>query len=119
MARESVSLEPITPALLDEVRDAIVRAIAPDRIILFGSAARAGEGAPHDIDLYVIKRGVTDRRATERQIEQLFLGRRFALDVLLSTPDQVEQSLKAGNSFLVQEVFGRGRVLYERAAHSA
>jgi hypothetical protein len=37
----AVPLEPITPALLDEVRKAIVEAIAPDRIILFFGSARS------------------------------------------------------------------------------
>jgi predicted nucleotidyltransferase len=114
MTREPVLLEPITSALLDEVRDAIVAAIAPDRIILFGSAARQGSAAPHDIDLYIIKNGLKDRREAERRIEQLFQGRLFALDVLISTPEQVEMSLQGGNSFLAQEVLGKGRVLYER-----
>jgi predicted nucleotidyltransferase len=114
MTREPVLLEPITPTLLDEVRDAIVAAIAPDRIILFGSVMRQGSAAPHDIDLYVIKSGLKDRREAERRIEQLFQGRLFALDVLISTPEQVEMSLQGGNSFLAQEVLGKGRVLYER-----
>jgi len=114
MAREVIPLEPITSELLNEVRDAIVECIAPDRIILFGSAARQGDSTPHDVDLYIIKSGLRDRREVERRIEQLFEGRLFALDVLIRTPEQVEASLKAGNSFLAQEVFGKGQILYER-----
>lgn len=114
MVREAVTLEPITPALLDEVRDAIIECIAPDKIIVFGSAACPDGSTPHDIDLYVIKSGLRDVREAVRRIEQLFNGRMFALDVLVRTPDQVEASLKAGNSFLAKEVFGKGRVLYER-----
>ena len=112
MRREPVALEAITPELLNEVRDTIVKHIAPDRIILFGSAARLDSSAPHDIDLYVIKSGLKDRREAERRVEQLFQGRLFALDVLMSTPEQVDLSLRGGNSFLAQEVFGKGRVIY-------
>ena len=114
MDRRTVSLEPITPTLLNEVRDAIVASISPDRIIVFGSAARQGDSMPHDIDLYVIKSGLQGRREAERKIEQLFQGRLFALDVLVRSPEQIDASLKAGNSFLAQEVFKKGQVLYER-----
>lgn len=114
MVRKAMPLEPITPALLNEVRDAIVKCIAPDQIVVFGSAARQGDSTPHDIDLYIIKSGLRDRREAERRIEQLFEGRLFALDVLIRTPEQVEASLKAGNSFVAQEVLKKGRILYER-----
>ena len=114
MRREPVALEAITPELLNEVCDTIVKYIAPDRIILFGSATRREEVAPHDIDLYIVKSGLADRREAERRIEQLFEGRLFALDILVSSPEQVDRSLKAGNSFLAQEVLGKGQILYER-----
>jgi len=114
MAREPVVLEPITPALLDEIRDAIVTRFAPAKIILFGSAVHGDHSAPHDVDLYVIKEGVQDVREAARKIEELFNGRLFALDILVRTPEQLQASLKAGNSFLAQEVFGKGRILYER-----
>ncbi len=112
MTRDPVVLEPITPALLDEVRDAIVACLAPDKIILFGSAVRADSPSPHDIDLYVIKEGIQDVRAAARKIEELFSGRLFALDVVVRTPEQIRAGLKAGNSFLIHEVLGKGRVLY-------
>lgn len=114
MVREAATLEPITPALLAEVRDAIIECIAPDKIILFGSAMRTDGSTPRDIDLYVIKSGIRDVREAARRIERLFNGRLFALDVLVRTPEQVEASLKAGNSFLAKEVFGKGLVLYDR-----
>lgn len=119
MTGQPLSLEPITPQLLEEVCSVIVQTIDPERVILFGSAARGGDEVPRDIDLYVIRRGPHDRREIERRIEELFLGRLFALDVLVATPEQVETSLKAGNSFLSQEVFQKGRVLYERARQAS
>ena len=48
-------------AVLDEIVRRIVEVAAPEKIILFGSAAR-GEMGPHsDVDLLVIKSGVTHR----------------------------------------------------------
>ena len=38
--REKIKLEPITPELINEVIERIVKAIDPDKIILFGSLAK-------------------------------------------------------------------------------
>jgi predicted nucleotidyltransferase len=114
MKSETVLLESITPSLIAEIRDEIIENIAPDQIILFGSAARSDVKAPHDIDIYVIKEGIQNGREVERRIEELFAGRLFALDVIVRTPEQVEASLKGGNSFLSQQILAKGRILYDK-----
>lgn len=114
MKREAVILEPITPELVAEIRDRIIEYIAPDKIILFGSAARNDVKEPHDIDIYVIKEGLQDVREVERLIDELFAGRFFALDVIVRTPEQVEVSLRGRNSFLSQQILAKGRILYDK-----
>ncbi len=50
---------------LDDIIRRIVQTVKPERIILFGSAAR-GEAGPHsDIDLLVIKSNVHRRRTAQ------------------------------------------------------
>lgn len=112
--REKVQLEPVTPSLIKEVRDRIVEYLNPDKIILFGSAVKENMSEPHDIDLYIIKRGIQNVREVERKIDKLFVGRLFALDVIVRTPEQVEAILRSGNSFLSQQIIAKGRVLYEK-----
>ena len=114
MGREEIILEPITLSLIEEVRDSIVEYLAPDKIILFGSVVKGNMQKSHDIDLYVIKRGVQNVREVERKIDELFAGRFFALDVIVRTPEQMESSLRSGNSFLKQEIIAKGRVLYDK-----
>jgi len=114
MNREKIMLEPITSSLIEEIRDKIVDHLDPEKLILFGSAIREGSN-PHDIDIYVIKRGIYNVRETERKIDELFAGRLFALDVIVRTPEQVENSVKSGNSFLLREVMTKGRVLYDKS----
>jgi uncharacterized protein len=114
MKREPIILEPITSSLIAEVRDKIVQYFNPNQIILFGSATRDDVKAPNDIDLYVIKDGIQDVRQAERDIEELFTGRLFALDVIVRTPEQVEMSLKGGNSFVSQQILAKGRILYDK-----
>jgi predicted nucleotidyltransferase len=113
MNKEKIILETITSSLIEEVKDKIIEYLDPDKLILFGSTAKEDDD-PHDIDIYVIKRGIYNTRKIEREIDELFAGRFFALDVIVRTPEQVENSIKSGNSFLLKEVIAKGRVLYDK-----
>ena len=114
MKREEITLEPITVALIQEIQDKIIECINPYKIILFGSVIKGYMESAHDIDMYVIKEGIEDVRKAEREIDELFEGRLFALDVIVRTPRQLERSLAGGNTFLQQEVMTRGKVVYDR-----
>lgn len=109
-----MNLEPITPSLIEEVRDRIVEYLNPEKIILFGSVVKENIEEPHDIDVYVVKRGIRNVREVERKIDELFAGRLFALDVIVRTPEQIETGVRSGNSFLSQQIIAKGRVLYEK-----
>ena len=114
MEREKIVLESITPSLIEEIRDRIVEHLDPDRIILFGSVVKENMQEAHDIDIYIIKQEIPNVREVEREIDELFAGRLFALDVIVRTPEQMEDSLRSGNSFLSQEIIAKGRVLYDK-----
>ncbi len=61
--------------MLDEIIHRIVEVAQPDRIMLFGSAARDQMGANSDVDLLVIKSGNFHRgRLTEEIYMNLFFG---------------------------------------------
>jgi predicted nucleotidyltransferase len=100
--------------MLAEVVARIVAAVAPDRIVLFGSRAH---GKPHehsDIDLLVVKSGVERPRDVAEEIYGLFWDRAVALDVLVTSPDRIAKELARGNSFLRSHILARGEVIYER-----
>jgi len=76
-------------ALLDEVVRRVVEAADPERIILFGSAAR-GELLPDsDLDLLVVKSGVTHRWRLTTRIYDSFSGLGVPVDVVVVTPDDI------------------------------
>jgi len=76
---------------LEEIIRRIVQAAQPERIILFGSAAR-GEMRPHsDVDLLVIKSGEFDQSRLVSDIYVNLHGVGQAVDVILVTPEQVER----------------------------
>src|SRR5271157_6415090 len=74
--------------LADVVRR-VVEAAKPDKIILFGSAARGEMGPNSDVDLLVVKRGKFDQGTLTEDIYQRLYGVGQAVDVVVVTPEQV------------------------------
>jgi len=75
--------------LLDEVVRRVVEVASPDRIILFGSAARGEAGDDSDLDLLVVKAGVPHRRRLAQRVYRSLLGLEVSVDVLVVTPEDV------------------------------
>lgn len=77
--------------VLEEIIRRVVEAAQPDKIILFGSAAREEMGPNSDVDLLVIKSGNYHKgRLTEKIYLHLF-GVGQAVDVIVATPEDIER----------------------------
>ena len=76
--------------LLDEIVHRIVEVARPERIILFGSAARGGLGKDSDLDFLVIKAGVSHRRKLAQQIRLRMFGIGMPMDIVVVTPEDIE-----------------------------
>lgn len=105
----------VTDALLQEMTQRIVEAFHPYKVILFGSYAY---GTPHedsDIDLLVImdsEESMSKRMIQVREVAKIpFLP----MDILVYTPEEIEQRLKIGDFFFI-EILEKGKVLYARDA---
>ena len=79
------------PAILDEIVRRVIEVAQPDRIIVFGSAARGQMGPDSDIDLLVIKGGITSRRTLVQQIYLHLFGVPAPVDIIVVTPPDVER----------------------------
>ncbi len=116
----SVTLDPrlrteeITPDLIQYIVERIVQAVNPARIIVFGSQARNEEKAGSDLDLFIINDTHRPNRVVRQTIERLLFGRRFGIDIIVRTPAEVAANLSDGNPFYVWDIFGEGKVLYDR-----
>jgi predicted nucleotidyltransferase len=75
--------------LADVVRQ-VVEAAHPDKIILFGSAARGEMGPNSDLDLLVIKSGKFNHARLLTAIYRHLEGE-AAVDVVLTTPEDLER----------------------------
>lgn len=96
--------------LLEEVVRRIVETAAPEKIILFGSAARGEMEPDSDLDLLVVK-SCADRREVARAISESLRGIGLPKDVLVVTPEDVEEQ-KDIPGMTIRAALREGRVLY-------
>ena len=95
---------------LDEIIRRIVEVAQPEKIILFGSAAR-GEMGPHsDIDLLVIKSGA-HRLELTGQIYRQMHGIGEAVDIVVVTPEDVER-YRHSQALVIAPALREGKVAY-------
>jgi predicted nucleotidyltransferase len=89
----------------------IVAAAHPQRIILFGSAARGDGNDQSDIDVLVIADETSHRRKTAQAIYRHLLGSCLPVDVVVAKPSDLE---KYGQSIglIYREALRDGRDLY-------
>jgi uncharacterized protein len=97
--------------VLAEVVRRIVRVAAPERIVLFGSAARGEAGSDSDLDLLVIKPGRYHRGRLTDAIYRSLIGVGQAVDVVVVTPEDVDRYRDA-LGLVIAPALREGRVVY-------
>jgi predicted nucleotidyltransferase len=103
---------PVTEEALAVIVQRLVPALQPDKIIVFGSYIYGTPSPDSDLDLLVIFE--TRARPVDRyvKVSSLLRPRPFPLDILVKTPEEIEQAFAQGDPFIV-EILTQGRVLYE------
>ncbi|MAE70826.1 MAG: hypothetical protein CME06_10195 [Gemmatimonadetes bacterium] len=110
MSRERAANE-IDEVELEKIVAAIVRLAEPEKLILFGSAARGEMTPDSDLDFLVIKRGV-HRRHLAREIRKSLGLRFYPIDILVVHPEDVEHY--GDSPFLVyRAALEEGRVVHD------
>lgn len=98
-----------------EVLAAIVQRIVevahPERIILFGSAAREEMHSHSDVDVLVVKGGAFDQSQLLGDIYMNLHGVGQAVDVILVTPEQVER-YRDTHCLVIAPALREGREIY-------
>jgi predicted nucleotidyltransferase len=103
-------MKPVEQEILDKIIQRIVEVAAPEKIILFGSAARGEMGPNSDVDLLVVKSGVHRRRLTQAIYMNLF-GVGQAVDVVVVTPEDIER-YKDSFALVIEPALREGKVVY-------
>jgi uncharacterized protein len=99
-------LEPYLRVLVDKVH--------PEKIILFGSQAYGDPTEHSDVDLLIVRRGITSSKASNLEIRDLFWNvdaPPTSFTLLSRTPEQLDEKL-ANGSPVYQEILEKGLLLY-------
>lgn len=99
------------PAVVADVIQRVVEAAQPEKIVLFGSAARGEMGPDSDLDLLVIKGGKFNRRRVTVAIRRNLRRVDAAIDVVLVTPDEVER-YRDSHCLVICPALREGKVIY-------
>jgi predicted nucleotidyltransferase len=112
---EGASAGPLDEKVLEEVVRRVVEVARPQRIVLFGSAARGTDSRPDsDLDLLVVKEGVHRRRLAATIYEGL-IGVGRAVDIVVVTPQDIERFGKSP-TLVIEPALREGRVVYDAAS---
>lgn len=91
----------------------IANQFKPEKIILFGSYAYGNPTADSDVDMLVVLSSEGNNfRKTWEILNQT--QPKFAVDLLVRTPAEIEQRL-AWNDLFLREIIEKGKVIYESA----
>ena len=98
------------PGILADTIERVVQAAKPEKIILFGSAARGTMGPDSDLDLLVIKGGEFDRHRITTAIYRNLSGA-IAVDAVVVTPEEIER-YRDTHCLVIRPALRDGRVVY-------
>ena len=89
----------------------IIEKYKPEKIILFGSAARGDSDADSDVDFLIVKKDTPYLGAERiRELSRL-IARDIAVDFLVYRPDEFGKRLSMGDPFL-ETIIREGKTLY-------
>ncbi len=93
----------------------IVEAVQPEKIIVFGSAARGTMKPGSDLDLLVIKRGEFHHIELAQRIYRAMGIHKIAVDLTVATPEDVD---KYGDAYglVLYSALREGKLIYDAEA---
>ena len=101
------------PAALQATLDRLVGALAPERIVLFGSYAKGDAHPGSDIDLLVVAEVAGDLEFYLRSARHLVARSFPRIDLVICTKDDLEQA-SAGRLPFIQSALETGITVYRR-----
>jgi len=96
--------------VLQDILARILTVTRPEKVIMFGSAARGDAGPDSDIDLLVIA-NVAHRRKTAQMIYRKLIGVGAPVDVIVVTPGDLRKYRNSVGT-VFRTAIREGRVIY-------
>jgi len=98
---------------IQEIIEKIAQNFFPEKIILFGSYAGGKPGPDSDMDLMIIMDTELPKYKRATQIRLLFNPTPCPMDILVYTPEEIEDWNGVTNH-IITEVMEKGKVVYEK-----
>lgn len=99
---------------INRITNKIVEDYKPEKIILFGSAARGKFHEGSDLDFCIVKNSYKRRDNRSIDVFRILseLNRELPIDIIVYTPKEFDQQRNCKNSF-VEDIVEEGKMLYE------
>ena len=99
---------------LDQIVNMIISAIAPDKIILFGSYARGDYRKNSDIDILILKKGLKNEREVINELYMDFFNKKIPMPIDLIAVDYDKyDNLNSDIGYIYKTIKQEGKILYE------
>lgn len=85
----------------------------PEKVILFGSAARDEFEEGSDLDFFIIKETKLPRHRRPLEIYRFLDDRDLPIDFIIYTPQEFKERFSLGD-FFIKRILKEGKVLYEK-----
>lgn len=109
--------QPPSPSLAQKIQWLLedLKAYQPEKVILFGSAARGDADERSDLDVVIVKQ--TSALFVQRSVDaaKCLRPKIGPIDLLVYTPEEFRRMIEDEVPF-IEHVLREGRVLYEEAA---
>jgi predicted nucleotidyltransferase len=96
---------------IESITTQIIEKYKPEKIILFGSAARGESGSDSDADFLIIKKEIPFYGADRIRELSRIVNRNIPVDFLVYRPEEFEKRVEMGAPFL-KAIIKEGKVLY-------
>lgn len=106
-------IEEINEDLISDITRLIIKAVDPEKIILFGSYAYGKPSKNSDLDILVIMRSKLPRYKRSVPIYKVLAGMLIPKDIIVYTPQEVEEWSDVPQAFITTAVT-RGKTIYEK-----
>ncbi|PYV19622.1 MAG: hypothetical protein DMG21_01000 [Acidobacteria bacterium] len=106
-------MSPLSDEIVREIVRRIVETAQPEKVILFGSRARADARTNSDFDVLVITRSDEPRHQRSAALYVALADLPVEVEVMVYTPEEVEEWSQVPQAFVTTAV-REGTTIYER-----
>ena len=105
--------------IIEILKNKINNAVAPDKIILFGSYARGDANETSDIDIFVIKDISKDeiktiKRKIRKEIRDVIIDNMIDIDIFVDSQERFEYRIDEVKDQFYMDIKNQGELIYAK-----